>query len=71
MPHLLDPARIGTSELPNRVVLSPLTRCRASEGRFQNALMAEYYSQRAPAGLIISGATAVSPMGVGYPALPA
>lgn len=50
--------------------MSPLTRCRASEGRVPNALMAEYYTQRASAGLIISEATSVTPMGVGYPNTP-
>ena len=50
--------------------MAPLTRCRASEGRVPNALMAEYYAQRADAGLIISEATSVTPMGVGYPDTP-
>lgn len=70
MPHLLDPVKIGAWQLPNRVIMSPLTRCRASAGRVPNALMAGYYTQRASAGLIISEATAVSPMGVGYPDTP-
>jgi 2,4-dienoyl-CoA reductase-like NADH-dependent reductase (Old Yellow Enzyme family) len=52
------------------MIMSPLTRCRASEGRVPNALMAEYYAQRASAGLIISEATSVTPMGVGYPNTP-
>ena len=50
--------------------MAPLTRCRASAGRVPNAMMAEYYAQRASAGLIISEATSVSPMGVGYPNTP-
>ncbi|MCH6258994.1 alkene reductase [Puniceicoccaceae bacterium K14] len=50
--------------------MAPLTRCRASEGRVPNELMAEYYRQRASAGLIISEATAVDPTGVGYPNTP-
>ncbi|NER59443.1 hypothetical protein G3435_04520 [Pseudomonas sp. MAFF212428] len=49
---------------------APLTRCRADEGRVPNALMAEYYVQRASAGLILSEATSVTPMGVGYPDTP-
>lgn len=69
MPTLTDPIRIGDWELPNRIVMAPLTRCRAP-GRIPNAMMAEYYRQRAGAGLIISEATAVSPMGVGYPDTP-
>ena len=52
------------------MIMAPLTRCRASEGRVPNALMAEYYAQRATAGLIISEATSVDPMGVGYPDTP-
>jgi 2,4-dienoyl-CoA reductase-like NADH-dependent reductase (Old Yellow Enzyme family) len=63
---LLDPIRIGAWQLPNRIVMSPLTRARAGVERVPNALMAEYYRQRASAGLIISEATSVTPMGVGY-----
>ena len=50
--------------------MAPLTRCRSSEGRVPNALMAEYYAQRATAGLIVSEATSVTPMGVGYAGTP-
>lgn len=50
--------------------MAPLTRCRASEGHIPNDLNAEYYSQRAAAGLIISEATSVSPCGYGYPNTP-
>jgi 2,4-dienoyl-CoA reductase-like NADH-dependent reductase (Old Yellow Enzyme family) len=67
---LLNPIRIGAWDLPNRIIMAPLTRCRASEGRVPNALMAEYYAQRSSAGLIISEATSVTPMGVGYPNTP-
>ncbi len=67
---LLDPLKIGSLQLPNRIIMAPLTRCRASEGRVPNVLMAEYYRQRASAGLIISEARAVTPMGVGYPDTP-
>jgi len=68
--NLISPVKIGAWELPNRIIMAPLTRCRASEGGVPNALMAEYYAQRATAGLIISEATAVMPMGVGYPGTP-
>lgn len=61
---------MGDWELPNRMIMAPLTRCRASAGRVPNKLMAEYYVQRATAGLILSEATAVTPMGVGYPDTP-
>ncbi len=70
MTSLFAPAVVGDLTLRNRVIMSPLTRCRASAGRVPNALMAAYYRQRASAGLIISEATAVTPMGVGYPDTP-
>lgn len=70
MPRLVDPIAIGDFRLPNRVVMAPLTRCRASAGRVPNALMAEYYTQRASAGLILTEATSVTPLGVGYPNTP-
>ncbi|MCY1271158.1 N-ethylmaleimide reductase [compost metagenome] len=66
MVTLFDPIKIGELELANRIIMAPLTRCRAGEERVPNALMAEYYAQRASAGLIISEATSVTPMGVGY-----
>ncbi len=70
MPQLFDSVKIGDLALPNRILMSPLTRCRASKGRVPNAMMAEYYAQRASAGLIFSEATSVTPMGVGYPDTP-
>ncbi|GAB3462960.1 alkene reductase [Azotobacter salinestris] len=70
MSTLFDPIKIGDLQLPNRIVMAPLTRCRAEPGRVPGALMAEYYVQRASAGLIISEATSVCPMGVGYPDTP-
>lgn len=70
MPTIFDSIKIGDWQLSNRMIMSPLTRCRASEGRVPNELMAEYYRQRATAGLIITEATAVDPMGVGYPDTP-
>ncbi|WP_254512649.1 alkene reductase [Anatilimnocola floriformis] len=70
MPTLLDPLVVGDWHLPNRVILAPLTRTRASAGRVPNAMMAEYYRQRAGAGLILTEATSVTPQGVGYPNTP-
>jgi 2,4-dienoyl-CoA reductase-like NADH-dependent reductase (Old Yellow Enzyme family) len=70
MTTLFDAVQLGELSLPNRIIMSPLTRCRAGEGRVPNILMTEYYSQRATAGLIISEATSVTPMGVGYPNTP-
>lgn len=66
MPTLFNPVRIGTWNLLNRIIFAPLTRARAGAERIPNALMAEYYAQRAAVGLIISEATSVTPMGVGY-----
>lgn len=66
MPSLFEPIRIGAWELPHRILMSPLTRTRAGSGRVPTPLMAEYYVQRASAGLIISEATSVDPHGVGY-----
>lgn len=70
MTTLFDPLKLGSLELPNRIIMAPLTRCRADAGRVPSALMAEYYVQRASAGLILSEATSVTPMGVGYPDTP-
>ena len=65
-PSLFDPLPLGDLVLTNRVIMAPLTRSRSGPSRIPNALMAEYYVQRASAGLIISEATAVDSMGVGY-----
>ena len=54
---LFQPLRVGALELPNRLFMAPLTRCRAEPGHVPGALMAEYYAQRATAGLIIAEAT--------------
>src|ERR1700730_15624719 len=70
MPSLNDPIRIGDLDLPNRVLMSPLTRARASEDRVPTDLMLEYYVQRASAGLIIIEATCISPLSVGYERTP-
>lgn len=70
MTSLFDPLRAGAFKLKNRIVLAPLTRCRSSAGRVPNDMMREYYVQRASAGLMLSEATSISPMGVGYPDTP-
>jgi N-ethylmaleimide reductase len=67
---LLDSFAMGDLTLKNRVVMAPMTRARAGEKRLANALMAEYYAQRASAGLIITEATVVSEQGVGWPNTP-
>jgi 2,4-dienoyl-CoA reductase-like NADH-dependent reductase (Old Yellow Enzyme family) len=67
MSILFSPLKVGALTLKNRVIMAPLTRSRAvGEGRIPNELMVEYYVQRAGAGMIISEATSVDPMGVGY-----
>ena len=67
---LFQPIQLGAITAPNRVLMAPLTRGRADAGSVPNAMMAEYYRQRASFGLIISEATSVCPMGVGYPNTP-
>ena len=70
MSRLLEPLQLGSLKLPNRIIMAPLTRCRAGAGRVPTDQTVAYYVQRASAGLILSEATAVDPMGVGYPATP-
>ncbi|MEG4631231.1 alkene reductase [Microcoleus sp. AR_TQ3_B6] len=65
-PLLLSPFKLGDLPLKNRVVMAPLTRCRAGETRMPNALMTEYYTQRASAGLIITEATVISTQANGW-----
>ena len=64
--QLLQSFNMHDLTLPNRVVMAPMTRSRAGENRIPNALMAEYYSQRASAGLIITEATTISPQANGW-----
>jgi N-ethylmaleimide reductase len=66
MTTLFDPLQVGPLTLPNRIVMAPLTRARAGASRIPNDLMRDYYVQRASAGLILTEATSVEPMGVGY-----
>src|SRR3984957_1254180 len=67
---LFTPLRLGAIQLPNRIVMAPLTRMRAGANNVPTALNAEYYAQRSSAGLIISEGTAVSAQGQGYPSSP-
>ncbi|WP_428420888.1 alkene reductase [Methylibium sp.] len=66
MSSLFDPVRLGDIELRNRIAMAPLTRNRASAGRVPSPLAVEYYRQRADAGLIVTEATQISPLGQGY-----
>ena len=70
MPSLFDPIRVGDLHLPNRIFMAPLTRLRGTADHIPTPIIAEYYAQRATAGLIISEGTPVDPMGVGYANVP-
>ncbi|MFN9385542.1 MAG: alkene reductase, partial [Cyanobacteriota bacterium] len=61
MTDLFTPLALGSLQLPNRVWMAPLTRCRATADHVPTALMAEYYAQRASAGLVISECAMVLP----------
>ncbi|BEI37838.1 alkene reductase [Polynucleobacter sp. HIN7] len=68
--NLFTPVTLGLLSLENRILMAPLTRMRAGDDGVPGPLAAEYYAQRASAGLIISEATQISPLGKGYPATP-
>src|SRR6476620_6319843 len=70
MPGLFDSLSLGGLELPNRMIMAPLTRARAGRAGAPNEMMAAYYSQRASAGLIVSEATGISREGLGWPNAP-
>ena len=65
-PNLLAPIELGDLKLKNRIALAPMTRARAGAARIPNALMAEYYVQRASAGLVITEGTHTSKQAVGW-----
>ena len=67
---MFTPVNLGAIQLKNRLVMAPLTRMRAVAGHVPNPLAKTYYAQRASAGLIITEATQISPLGMGYPATP-
>jgi len=69
-PSPFAPVALGPLTLKNRLVMAPMTRSRAVEASTPNALMAEYYAQRAGAGLIVTEGTSPSPNGTGYPRIP-
>jgi N-ethylmaleimide reductase len=70
MPTLFDPLAVGRLELPNRILMAPLTRGRATREHVPTALMVQYYTQRASAGLIITEATGITQEGLGWPYAP-
>ncbi|MEQ9663319.1 MAG: alkene reductase [Parasphingopyxis sp.] len=70
MPSLFDPIQLGAIDAPNRILMAPLTRGRAAPGFVPTEMKAEYYGQRAGAGLIIAEATGISVQGLGWPAAP-
>ena len=67
--NLFTPIKVGAIDLKNRIVMAPMTRCRAI-GNVPNELMATYYNQRSSAGLIITEGTSPSPNGLGYARIP-
>jgi N-ethylmaleimide reductase len=67
---LFQPISLGAIEAPNRILMAPLTRGRADQGAVPNAMMGEYYRQRAGAGLILTEATGISVEGLGWPNAP-
>jgi N-ethylmaleimide reductase len=70
MPSLFDPIDLGAIRAPNRILMAPLTRARGTREHVPTPIMAEYYTQRASAGLIISEATGISQQGLGWPFAP-
>lgn len=70
MTTLFDPITLGDIEAPNRILMAPLTRTRATPEHVPTELMIEYYRQRASAGLILSEATGISAQGLGWPSAP-
>ena len=70
MASLFDPIHLGAIEAPNRILMAPLTRARATRDHVPTPIMAEYYAQRASAGLILSEATGISQEGTGWPHAP-
>ena len=70
MLKLLSPTSLGELKLANRMILAPLTRCRAGAGFVPQPINALYYAQRASAGLIVTEATQVARNGIGYPNTP-
>ncbi len=70
MPTLFDPLQLGPLTLPNRIIMAPLTRLRGTADHVPTSIIAEYYAQRASAGLIISEGTPVALQGVGYAKVP-
>ena len=70
MPSLFDPIQLGAISAPNRILMAPLTRGRAEKSGVPTPIMADYYTQRASAGLIISEATGMSREGLGWPFAP-
>jgi N-ethylmaleimide reductase len=70
MPSLFDSIDLGATHAPNRILMAPLTRGRATRDHVPTARMATYYAQRASAGLIISEATGITLEGSGWPYAP-
>ncbi|MBI0530665.1 alkene reductase [Sphingomonas sp. TX0522] len=70
MPSLFDPIQLGDIHAANRILMSPLTRGRSTDGHVPTEIMIDYYRQRASAGLIITEDTGISQEGLGWPNAP-
>lgn len=70
MPSLFDPIKLGAIQCPNRIVMAPLTRGRATRDHVPTEIMQTYYAQRAGAGLIVTEGTGISREGLGWPHAP-
>jgi 2,4-dienoyl-CoA reductase-like NADH-dependent reductase (Old Yellow Enzyme family) len=67
MTTLFDTIRLRDIEAPNRIFMAPMTRARGTRSHVPTSIMAQYYAQRASAGLIISEAIGISQQGLGWP----
>jgi 2,4-dienoyl-CoA reductase-like NADH-dependent reductase (Old Yellow Enzyme family) len=67
MPSLFDPIQLGAIKAPNRILMAPMTRARGTRDHLPTPIMADYYAQRASAGLIISEAIGINQLGLGWP----
>jgi 2,4-dienoyl-CoA reductase-like NADH-dependent reductase (Old Yellow Enzyme family) len=70
MTSLFDPIKLGAVLCPNRIVMAPMTRGRATRDHVPTEVMRTYYAQRAAAGLIVTEATGISRQGLGWPSAP-
>jgi N-ethylmaleimide reductase len=70
VPNLFESIRLGSIEIPNRILMAPMTRARCTADHVPTEIMIEYYRQRTGAGLILTEATGITPEGLGWPYAP-